>query len=413
MEVPQKKQRLDHAASAGNDYVVTFDDLGVDELANIFAFLPVMKEVGFLALKDIMSKRRINKKSREVVKKTIVPLTDFRVGSMIRYNAMTVMARAMPNLQRITLCNLRNRHKWSDGEDPDETELAAITANYTSHDIEIISNFSKLRILEIYGGLNGRYPFLFNSFPLLQKLDVSQCEYLKFDLEMLAGFPVLKELDCYCNRCVTGNISSLRLLKDTLEKVSIFRSDNVQGNFMDLADFPRLKELDLQFTAVTGDIRDIGESDFSSLEIFDLPYGVYGGRFYQLQSISDGADLVRAVYPLKKHHPLLNMKCPLQDLSWTLMEDSPDWYTGEDVNGDDPPFYIAFVKAGSRLGYRWKTDQHNPCEVNWLDPEPDRESSDYGKYIEELQEIERDVSTYSGFHQPPTEEQYYELVDQR
>jgi hypothetical protein len=51
-----------------------------------------------------------------------------------------------------------------------------------------------------------------------------------------------------------------------------------------------------------------------------------------------------------------------------------------------------------------------PCEVNWLDPEPDRESSNYGQYIEELQKIENEVWFYKGFHQPPTEELFLHLT---
>ena len=60
--------------------------------------------------------------------------------------------------------------------------------------------------------------------------------------------------------------------------------------------------------------------------------------------------------------------------------------------------------------HRWENDGRNPCEVNWLDPEPDIGSSGHEEYIEELQEIEHEVamSTYRGFHQPPTEEEYRE-----
>ena len=83
------------------------------------------------------------------------------------------------------------------------------------------------------------------------------------------------------------------MLKDTLEKVNLYGCDNVEGNFMDLADFPHLKSY-LNFTrqtAVTGDIRDIGENDFSSLQHLALPKGVYGGSGYKLQRISDGPNL--------------------------------------------------------------------------------------------------------------------------
>ena len=74
------------------------------------------------------------------------------------------------------------------------------------------------------------------------------------------------------------------------------------------------------------------------------------------------------------------------------------------------PLYITLIRAGSRVGYRWGSENGLlPCEVNWLDPEPDRKSSEYGKYVEELQKLERQVRFYKGFHQPPTEEEYERL----
>jgi hypothetical protein len=92
---------------------------------------------------------------------------------------------------------------------------------------------------------------------------------------------------------------------------------------------------------------------------------------------------------------------------------------------DTPPFYIRFVQAGLRVGYRWETSNKDPCEVNWLDPEPAKESGDSEKYIVELQEIERwkyiielyeierRVDIYRGIHQPPTEEEYNRLWEER
>jgi hypothetical protein len=150
--------------------------------------------------------------------------------------------------------------------------------------------------LEIhFASFNGRYPFLFNSFPLLQKLSIKNCKYLKWDLEMLGGMPLLKELNCESNLCLTGNINSMRVLKETLEKVTINRSSHVVGKFMDLADFPRLKVLNLFGTAVTGDIRDIDGNDFSSLEELNLPKGVFGNP--------DGPDLMRALNLFKRQRP--------------------------------------------------------------------------------------------------------------
>jgi hypothetical protein len=388
----KKKQRLEEGQS--NDIVVSaadddhdntassFDDLGTDELAHIF---------GFLAPEDIML-ARLNNKMREAAKKTIVPMADFYVDSLVKYNAMAVMTTALPNLQQITLGSLGHRHKYSDGEDPDE-RWAARTANlnFIASDIDIISNFRKLRILRMKDApLNGRYPFLFN-FPLLQLLDIRDCSYLKWDLEMLTGLPLLTELHCHNNRGLTGNINSLRVLKDSLEKVKIYDC-HVEGNFMDLADFPHLKMLNLMDTDVTGDVRDIGESDFSALEYLKLPNGVYGGTGYTFQRISDAPDVISALYPIKKIRPnLLKVK----DWYGKLSEDSPDWYIRS--SWDTPPLFIFFVHAGSRVGFRWETAQHNPCEVNWLDPEPAKESSDYEQYTGELHEIERQVDIYRGF----------------
>jgi hypothetical protein len=389
----QKKPRLldDRCASAG--------DLSTDVLANILGYLD--------SPKDIMQKRRVCKKWKEAVKMTVVALVEFHVNNMESYNAMAVMTEAMPNLQQIKIGDDCARLKYNDGEDPDE-ERAARTVDYTSHNIGILSNFSKLRILEIHlTDLNGRYPFLFNSFPLLEKLSIEYCRYLKWDLEMLAGLPSLKELNCIRNECLTGNINSLRVLKDTLEKVNLNGCKNVEGNFMDLSDFPHLKELDLCWTGVTGDIRDIGENAFSALERLGLSKGVYGGRSCEFQHIVDAPDLVRTVYLLKKQRPAL-------EYYWfaTLSRDSADWYESVDENYDydAAPFYIRIVEAGSRIGYRWQTKGGgSSCEVNWLDPEPDRESSDYEKYIEESQKINSQVRLCRGFLQPPTEEEYNRL----
>ncbi len=411
---PPKKQRIEghqSAMVAGNDFSPSFDDL-VDVLPNI---------LGYLTLKDIMRKRRINKKTMEAVKMTIVPPADLSVNNMKTYNAVRVMTRALPNLQQLEIgdfCadngdNLRRQyHKYNDGEDPNESQVALI-AHRRTYDIEMISNFSNLRVLVIECAqcMNGRYPFLFNSFPLLQKLSI-KCNYLKWDLEMLAGLPLLKELTCYgwSNECLTGNINSLGVLKGTLEKVMLEDCLSVEGNLIDLADFPYLKELNLDCTAVTGDIRDIGVNDFTSLERLILPLTVYGGKAYEMQRISDAPDLVRAVYLLKKQRPSLEMGYWYGALS---SEATPNWYESLTWLDEDNehPIRIQFVKAASRVGYQWKIGG-GPCEVNWLDPEPQIGSSGYEKYIEELQEIQCHVQFYRGFHQPPTEDEYSRLLDE-
>jgi hypothetical protein len=52
--------------------------------------------------------------------------------------------------------------------------------------------------------------------------------------------------------------------------------------------------------------------------------------------------------------------------------------------------------------------------VNWLDPEPDKDSSVYGKYIKKLRKTEKKqkVDMFTGLHEPPTEEEYNRLLEE-
>jgi Leucine-rich repeat (LRR) protein len=223
--------------------------------------------LSYLRSREIMSTRRVNKTWNEAVRKTTIsPEEIFVVGSVKTYNALTVMSTVLPNLQSVVIARFDayHSHKYNDGEDPDE-EVAARFSQHISHDISILANFRKLRGLEIdyYAPLNGRYPFLFN-FPFLQKLSIA-CKSLKWDLGALTGLPMLKELNI--RNYPTGNISSLRVLKDTLEKVTLRGCSDVEGNFMILADFPQLKTLDLSDnTGITVDFGEVGSDDFPKVE---------------------------------------------------------------------------------------------------------------------------------------------------
>ena len=384
--------------------------LAVDVIAIIFSFLPHQ---------DIM-RARVCTTWRDAAKKTLVPLCDFKVDSMRSYNAMRVMATALPNLQQLSIFNLCPGHKYSNGEDPDE-ERAAETTNYISHDINVISNFRKLRLLHIETcNLNGRYHVLFG-FQFLQKFSTSECSYLKWDLEML-GFPSLKELATFRNPQLTGNLNSLRVLKDNLEKVEITNCRKIEGNFMNLADFPRLKGLNLICTNVTGDIRDIVEDDFPALESIYLPDTVHGGINYEFQLVSDVTSFMHAIHLLLKRNPTLFNEYWLTSYAfgWNLSENSPDMYDRE-IGRLQPPLDLQSVQAGTRSGWGWYAYGDGPeyhgrhsCEINWLDPEPISESDGYEVYIEDLQRIERHINVYRGYYEPPTAEEYRRLgLEQR
>eukprot|EP00984_Skeletonema_dohrnii_P022727 scaffold11824_cov78-Skeletonema_dohrnii-CCMP3373.AAC.1 len=396
----------------------------VEETAEVLSADEVAIIVSFLSDADIM-RARVCTTWRDAAKKTIVPPSDFVVDSVRSYNAMRVMATALPNIQQLSISDLCHGHKYIDGEDPDE-EIAAETAHETTHDINIISNFTKLRVLEIDNApLNGRYPSLYN-FPNLQSLAIAGNYNLKLDLDMLmfASLPLLKQLTICVNTHLTGNLRSLRVLKDTLEEVEITDSRKIEGNLMDLADFPRLKELDLRGTSVTGDIRDIdiGEYDFPALESFALPYTVRGGMGYQFQNISDVPDFMHTIYLLLQRTPAIFEKGKLLSKAyyWKLSEVSPDWYDRQ-IGRPRTPFGLKFLRAGSRLGWCWciyigpwgPREELHSCEINWLDPEPSSESDDYRAYIEALQRIEGELNIdfYRGYHEPPTEMEYRRLCE--
>ena len=389
--------------------------LSVDEVAIIF---------GFLDHADIM-RARVCATWREAAKKTLVPPTEFYVDCSERsYNAMRVMSTALPNLQQITLGGPRGRDEnvYSNGEDPNEI-VAQRTANFNSHDINIISNFTKVHAIHICGApLNGRYDSLFSFFPLLQKLNMQYLDNLKWDLEMLSGLPLLKELYCEETHHLTGNLRSLRVLKETLEKVCITRCPNVGGNFMKLADLC-LKKLDLRFTAVTGDIRDICKNDFRALELesLHLPATVRGGVGYRFRLVAEVPDYMHTIHQLLRRTPMLFGGGYLFDaFHWSLSPDSPDWYA-YDLRGLPAPFRLQFVQAGSRLGWCWCTHRKDydyddkifySCEINWLDPEPSIGSIDYANYIYDLQRIEEHTVFCRGYFQPPTELQYRRLSEE-
>ncbi|KAK1746878.1 hypothetical protein QTG54_002222 [Skeletonema marinoi] len=377
--------------------------LGTDEVAIIF---------GFLSPYDIM-RARVCKTWRDAAKKTVVPPSDeyVEIHDPRSYNAVRVMSTALPNLEQLMISKLGSGHVYSDGDDPEEWDIDHI--NHITHDIDIISRFRKLRILDFFQApLTGRYPVLFN-FPLLQELSISYCQNLKFDLDMLRGFPLLEVLNVGDNQHLTGNISSLSPLKNTLKKLHIWTCLSVRGDFMDLADFSRLKNLFLYDTHVTGDIRDIKANDFPALESFYLPNTVHGGVNYEFRDVAEVPSFMHALHLLSQRTPALFSKDFLSEASgWKLSKDSPDWYEEIESVFPKPPFHLQFVRAGSRRGWSWCDFRRvNLCEINWLDPEPCCESSDYGTYIKELQDVERCVGFYRGYYQPPTEAEYRRLIE--
>ena len=393
MSHPQnKKQRLVVGTDADDTAVetsmsISFSSLSVDIISNIFGHLP---------LEEIMRSRRVCKKTNEAVKETEVPLggrstNTYTLDSIEKYNALIVMAEALPGLQQICIDSQsydskykkkEGEFKYIDGEIPNE-EVAASTAGYVTLDIvDALSNskFPKLHALTISRGapLNGRYPSLFN-FSHLEKLTIDCCANIKFELEMLAGLPSLKEFKCVRNNLV-GTLKSLGVCKDTLESIKLADGNvpgTISGNFMDLANFPRLRSLDLYNTVgIRGSLCDIdGDNDnhFPMLESLLLPSTVVGGLRYEVMRVADAKQLIKDLTPLRRKRPALFNHALFKKLYWKLSSESPDVIDPRgDPEFDFRNYTFYFVQSGSYLGWRWEqsfdyTPDH-PFEVHWLDP---------------------------------------------
>lgn len=109
-------------------------------------------------------------------------------------------------------------------------------------------------------------------------------------------FSNMEELFLGRNQSVTGNTRSLRVLKDTLHKLTLEDCRNVEGNFMDLADFSQLTSLHLVDTAVTVDTQDISNGDFSRLKDVSCVSGRASGKIGNLWVLKDTLEYVKITY---------------------------------------------------------------------------------------------------------------------
>ena len=172
-----------------------------------------------------------------------------------------------------------------DGEDPNH-ETAEKTQGFTSYDVGLINDFKNLHIIVIKGAplLNGRYrPFHFQisgsyasatsssnqTFPTFRLRVVFACAFVRFKWGL--------DIQASNNRGLSGNLQSLHVLKSTLCELMIRLCDGIDGDFMQLADFPQLEKVGLgDAKNVTGDALQINPlMHFPNLQILELPDIMY------------------------------------------------------------------------------------------------------------------------------------------
>jgi len=127
---------------------------------------------------------------------------------------------------------------------------------------------------------------------------------------MLAGLPCLKEFECVNNALVTGSLKSLSVCKDTLEQITLGDGEvPFSGELMDLADFLRLKSVDLMHAkGISGSLLDIDADNddlFPVIEKLRLPDTVVGAHYYEVMHIADAKQLIKDLLPLCRKRPSL------------------------------------------------------------------------------------------------------------
>ncbi len=326
--------------------------------------------------------------------------------------ALPWISDALPKMHTVNIdFGLRKTEPFAiaNGEDPAQTLVSSFPRDDGRPepvDIRSIANLRHLQHLKInQGRLNGTYPWLFD-FPNLRSLELSDVGLLKWNISVLSGMPKLEKIRCIRNSKLTGNLSSIRELRNLVE-LCLSGCTEIEGNLMDLGHFPRLRSISLNSCdKIVGDIRDIGPNNFQAIEeMTNLPNGVYGGG--DLPSIADAPAVMRAWGILKKRNPKI---FPYTCAHLSIY--SPELFVIEGLHHSrGMPTGVEFVTAGPRLGWRWTNSVGGggACETNWLDHEPDPSDEDYDVYIKELKDAEKAVDFFSGFYLPPTEEELLRL----
>ena len=134
--------------------------------------------------------------------------------------------------------------------------------------------------------------------PTLEEIVFEDCEHLSWDLSMVAGTPRLRKLtvDHSLNDDITGNLSSLSVLKNTLMHLRLSGCHNVEGSFSDLRDFPRLEYLDLDgATDIETHEIEVQPGSFPSLAHLDASTYAYVSTDLDQRSVQFAFDRIASI----------------------------------------------------------------------------------------------------------------------
>jgi len=228
----------------------------------------------------------------------------------------------------------------------------------------------------------------------LEELDLDFCTF-EWDLADLSGIPKLKNLSLG-NDNLTGDLSSLQCFSQTLAILHICCCSRVMGDLHTLASFTRLKSLDVRYTRVTGDVREIGLADFPCLmEKCRLGREVYGG--WAISRIVDAPEVMEAWCRFAIRNPGISID------RLRLLDEVLDLQ----VDGFFPPRYLEVVRFGPRCGWRWTSRVERHCKIHWINSEPRPDDNGYDEYVGDLADkMNGPTSIYRGLLVPPSIEDH-------
>lgn len=271
-------------------------------------------------------------------------------------------------------------------------------------DLGNLRSFQNLKELDLYGtNLNGSYPAIFKIVSL-EKLELGGNPWLRCDLSDIIGLPNLTLL--LFSRCkkITGSLSSLGHLRDSLELLDLFGCDRVVGSLMELASFKNLRFLDLAFSGkISGDIREIESFHFPSLKDLRIGYTkVFGGI---VPRVAEGRIVAMAWRRLLLQRGAEFSCCGTRGIP---AGPSENYFVGDHYICHE----MKLIRRGEHaFGFQWVEyagdDDDVPgglqtCEINWVDY-PSFPSEELRFFVANTAS-ERVRSAFHGMLVPPTDE---------
>ena len=339
-----------------------------DVLANILSYLNWT---------EVMKCRVVSPEWRDAV--LVTHVQELAVDSLDITRDLVSLAAAMPCLQNLMF---HYRKENDDDEYVYDDELLASAGG-----------FQQLRglIMTIPAGIDS--PICTMQLHHLEELDLGGCT-TGWDLADLSGIPKLKNLSLG-NANLTGDLSSLQCFSQTLAILHICCCSRVTGDLHTLASFTRLKSLDVRYTRVTGDVREIGLADFPCLmEKFRLGREVYGG--WAINRIVDAPEVMEAWCRFAIRNPGISID------RLRLLDEVLDLH----VDGVFSPRYLEVVRFGPRCGWRWTSRVERHCEIHWINSEPRPDDNGYDEYVGDLADKNGLTSIYRGLLVPPSIEDH-------